>query len=178
MRCPPHTVSRIEGELKRNHETSLMITPSFTYTHDNHTHQPSVLLFSFSPSYPAGNKKKLKQFFLSSFFTSGPGPHVDVRLLLILRRRPSSKVSDDPKVNSNPATTPLSLNRTEFHRDDPLSPCSSWGPWSWRYRGTSWSGSSVACAAVCWASRPLCQHRCGPDGRGARTSSGPPGSRR
>lgn len=58
----PNTVSRIEGELKRNHETSLMITPSFTYTHDNHTHQPSVpFLFSLFPLHiqQGISKKKL-----------------------------------------------------------------------------------------------------------------------
>lgn len=32
--------------------------------------------------------------------------------------------------------------------NETLSPCSSWGPWSWRYRGTSWSGSCVACLWV------------------------------
>lgn len=40
-------------------------------------------------------------------------------------------------------------------RSETFSPCSSWGPWSWRYRGTSWSGSSVACLYKVLVKSPL-----------------------
>lgn len=49
----------------------------------------------------------------------------------------------------NHSKPPPIITSSTITRKRPLaitfSPCSSWGPWSWRYRGTSWNGSFVAC---------------------------------